>query len=176
MTVSWPIWTLASMNVLAGSVMVTPLEHQPFQNAATHQAFGLGKLHPIIHAHHFLQRRADGGDGMALSGSHLHQVDEIILVADGVALHMRQVFPKPISTDAIHRGVYFGDGALLGVGVLLLDNRAHVPALIAHNAPIASRVGGLGGEKGERASAPLRRFEQRPQRVSSSAAGRRLAG
>ena len=152
--VSWPMLTSTSIQVVAGSTMVTParmcaladpaveLTTDGRQLHAVVDALGLPEVVEHVGAHRVVAGPGDGDD-----------VGEVLLALRVVGADVGQRVAQHVGVEGVDAGVDLGERALGVGGVLVLDDLLDPPAVAAHDPAVARRVGEVGGDDRHRTAA-----------------------
>jgi hypothetical protein len=132
--------------------MRTPPQQQ-FAHAARVQALRqVGELHRIVGAERFRFVRTQGDVGGQTFRRGLREhVGQVVLALRVRGAERGQPAAQRRGIGSDHAGVDLADGALGRAGVLVFDDGGDMALRIAHDTPIAARVGKLGSEHGQRA-------------------------
>ena len=126
------------------------LLHQPFGSAALGDAFQLGQLYFAVNAEHFpFVFRVGGTNRQARLDGHADDVGQVILLLRVVVRQATQPFIKARGRHGHDAGIDFTDAAFSRRRILLLDDTYNLPGVVAHDTPIAVRIGQLDSQDGQ---------------------------
>ena len=99
------------------------------------------QLHPVVDAQHLVGVvRGNRGHRQPGAAEQRHHVGEVLLAGGVLGGQPRQRHPQRTRGEDVHPGVDLGDGALGGVGVLLLDDGDEQARAVAHDPAVPGRV------------------------------------
>ena len=115
--------------------------HQLPSNALLQGALLLGQLQAIIDARHFHGIFCDDGRSRhPVADRQRDAVGEVVLAGRIVVADARQPVLQRRRRGGQHAGIHLVDGALLRVGILLLDDRRELVLFVAQHPPVTAGV------------------------------------
>jgi hypothetical protein len=137
-------------------------------DAVAQEGGSVGKLHPIVYAHHLVRIVTQrGGHDVAVSGEQADDVGEVLLALRVVGCEATEAVREAGSRECVHAGVDLVNATLLLRCVLLLDDRRDRAVTPPVDAPVAGRIREPGGQDRGRRGGRLVLDQEAEERAAS---------